>query len=207
MGIEQIEDYGIREGDDYFVILHKKSDIFYTSQFHYNDLDNIIEDELDDLSSDRPIKIKFSDFDSNVFFVSTGKDFQIRFLSYPKKSAGNISPTDMLFLRDYIYSTTQEKFGKIKIKWNSNGMPSNSLNVLSFQTKTYGDYIYAIIHNVGRIYTIREKLSEFYTNLIDPNLEKKFNSIKCSKSSIGLQLNSSFKLLIEDVVTLHWYTM
>lgn len=195
----------IRDVDDLISILHKKDDSLQIS-FLYP---NYSSDEIEtfEMSSfdyeNQTIKLYFSDFDSNIFYISNGTQFQLRLISYPYESAGSMNPDDMLYLRDYLYDTTYERYNIIPIKWNSNNLKSNFFNNISFDMKSFDGNIYSIIHNIGRIYALKQTIDDVYNSGIPLNTEKSFDNVKCSESSLGIYLNFTLSQIITDILTLH----
>lgn len=82
-------------------------------------------------------------------------------------------------------------------------MKSNNYNTLNVFEYIKNNKMYMILHNIGRIITLRQPLADRYLNVLPMNTEKSFHPTICSQSSIGLQLNLLFSRLVLDLLTLY----
>jgi hypothetical protein len=203
--LDEIISFDIRNTDDYIIILGRKDLAFYFIQFDPTNYSNTlrIEEILEILDNSNNYNVKFSSVDSSIFELSYTEKFQTRLLSHPKYPVGELKSENLLYLDSYIYNTTFERFDKIQIKYNSNSLKSNYYNNLSHQIRLYSNYRYIILHNIGRIYVIKEPLNSGYLSSIPLNLEKSFFGISCSESSFGLYFNNSITNIIKDVLSLY----
>lgn len=199
LGIDDLIDIEIRDVDDYIIALHRKNGSVYLTQIYDGEFST---NEINDVGGVEA-KIKFSYIDSNLFYLTTSEDLQSRLLSYPKYPAGKINESSLLYLRDYIYSTTFERFGKIQIKWNSNSLKSNYLNPLNIEIGSRNHDLYVLLHNIGRLYVSKQNSRDIYDQNIPMDLEKNFSTFKCSESSLGLQLNVEIYKLVDDLLKIY----
>jgi hypothetical protein len=147
----------------------------------------------------------FSNQDSNLFYLVDAADVQLRTISNMGYSAGSTKNADYFYLNDYIFGTTDEKYGQIQIKYNSNSLKSNFFNNILFKVRLKNEYQYILTHNIGRLYVSKLEIDNSLLNAIPLNLDKSYNGIICSESSIGLYLNSSILNIVKDIMRL--YTM
>lgn len=195
----------IRNTDDFVAILSKLNGNLLLSFFDSQNIEETLKTTiLNDISveSDK-YKLLFSGLDSNLIFVSSGSDLQTRLISNPTQVVGRFNSNNLLYLRDYIWNTTFERFNKIQIKFNSNYLPSNSFNNLTYDIKTYNDISYLILHNVGRIYVMKQPPTDLYLSPIPLDLEKNFFGISCSESSFGLYFNNTISNIIKDILNIY----
>ena len=201
LGISGIDAIDIRFSDNN-IILAVGAEIVY---FDIEDINNsITKTMLDDVES--ITQLDFSDEDSNVFYIKTGLKIQSRFISNPAQIAGDSDGKGFLYLRDYIYDTTIEKYDEIQIKYNSNALLSNSFNNVVYDIRQTGGTQYYMIHNIGRLYVSKSLPSDsFYKTSIDIGLGKSYSGVSCISNSIGQSLNTVLANIIQDTLTI--YTM
>lgn len=215
----EILDLAVRNTDDYTVILSKITIPDYYDEFgnyipisyeiklsffDIQDFDNTFRTYIiNDLS---PISLKykvlFSSLDSNLIYVASGEQLQLRLISNPSFYVARLDPNNLLYLYDYIFNTTFERFDQIQIKFNSNKLLSNSFNNLTFDIKTINNTSYLLLHNIGRIYVIKQPPINSYITSTDPNLPKYFQNITCSESSFGLYFNNAISNIIRDTLNI-----
>jgi hypothetical protein len=204
LGLGDIKDLDIRNVDDLVSIVHFKNNSLYVTFLDpFNVKESIKETEIKSFNNSEKVRITLSTSDSNVFYLYNSNEFQSRFINSPSYPSGRINYEDFLYLDDYLWDTTFERFDKIPIKWDSNRNLSNFYNNLVVSTKVQNDFLYIIIHNVGRIYTIKHSLKDIYISSIPLQLEKFFKGLNCSESSIGLYLNNSLVSLTKDTLNLY----
>jgi hypothetical protein len=149
-------------------------------------------------------QLDFSEEDSNIFYIKSGLKIQSRFISDPHQISGDSTGKGFLYLRDYIYNTTVEKYDKIQIKYNSNALLSNSFNNVVYDIRQLGGYQYYMIHNIGRLYVSKSLPSDsFYNALIDIGLSKTYTGASCLSNSIGQTLNAVLSNIIQDTLTIY----
>lgn len=194
----------IRKADDFIAIISIKNNKYYIS-FIDSEIPNIILNESELMDFEPSMKFTFSDSDSNIFITAGSTTLQKRLITYPKyavSSFGLDRGKQFKYLNDYIWGSCYEQFDKIQIKWNSNALKSNSYNNILFNMKTFGTTTYTIIHNVGRIYVMKNNDADLLYK-IDPKLKKTYKGVECSSSSFGLFLNNSLKNIVTDVLSIY----
>lgn len=204
LGIGSVQSLDIRSVDDAVLILHRKDDLSYITFFDSFNVNNSLkETKIFDLSIDDNINLYFSSTDSNLFYISNRNTVQLRAISNPTYATSKIDPTDLLYLKDYFWDLTKERWEYFQIKWDSNNQPSNSFNNILTDVKIYNNSLYILIHNLGRIYTIKHPLNLQYLNSVPLDLEKSYQGLTCSDSSIGLYINNSLISITKDILSLY----
>ncbi len=192
----------IREVDDLVAYISRYGDDYYLGQFDPNDFaKSYTFTKIFGVGDDA--EIIFSGVDSNVFYVSTNSVVQGRLLSNPTQSFGQTNDAGYFYLNDYIYGTTDEAWGSIQIKYNSNSLPSNTFNNLLFKTISKETNQYLLTHNIGRIYASKLDMSDTYLNAIPLDIAKSYNGTTCSESSFGLFFNVTILNLVKDTLRLY----
>jgi hypothetical protein len=191
-GIENLITANIREIDDKIAILHKEFKggvgIFIT----YVDIDSqttITHKLMEFLENSENYQIKFSNFDSDLIFLSNSKEYQIRSIENSKYPLGKIDEYLLKYLPRFKWSDTNRLFGNPKIKWNTNNDPANNLNIISNDNVFIGDSSYHVIVTNSRFYVIKQKIEDFYKYRITRDLQQQHLPPICSKSSFGQYLN------------------
>ena len=147
------------------------------------------------------VTITFSSNDSNMFIINDQGALSTRFISNPENVASFPSMTNLLYLPNMFFDTTYEKFNLIEKKFNSNLLPSNTYNNLSFHVVKNNSDLFYFLHNIGRIYLVKESTLP-YKNLIPLNLKRIYKKIISCESSIGISINSELQTIIKDAVTI-----
>jgi hypothetical protein len=205
-GIENLITSNIREIDDKIAILHKEfngvSGIFIT----YVDIDSqttVTHKLMEFLQDSNNYQIKFSNFDSDLIFLSNASEYQIRSIANSKYPLGRIDENLMKYLPGFKWGNTERLFGNPKIKWNTNNDPANNLNIISNDNVFIGDSSYHVIVANSRFYVIKQKIEDFYKYRITKNLQQQHLPPICSKSSFGNYLNDNIFSILNDVIALH----
>lgn len=231
-GIGRVLSLDIRSEDDHILILHTKKNLYYVTLIDPSNLKTIKTTQIEgfdfvvvppthpnfptfnpDLyytsnivdmfkTGDVPT-IKFSQLDSNLFYTYHQKQFQTRYLSAPTYLTASLEKSDLKYLDIYYFGQTLEKFNATTIKWNSNKMTSNSYNNLLFNEYIANGKMYSLLHNVGRLYSLKQP---FFDSLLTPfplDTQKYFDGVKCSESSFGLYFNNSISNLVKDTLNLY----
>ena len=206
--ITSVEDLDIRGVDDYVVILHKKNSNRYVTFFDPTDIDGTLTTTLihsynfSSLGS----HVRFSDFDSDVFYYYSKLEYQTRFISTPTYPSGRLENQDLHFPnKDTFWNTTARLFNLYQRKWNSiNAIDtSNKFNLLDASTTIANDKMYMIFVNSGRLYALNQKMNDRYFTTIPLDLEKYFRGVHASDSSIGLYFNSAISQILKDTLNLY----
>jgi len=145
------------------------------------------------------VTITFSSNDSNMFIIDDQGALSTRFISNPENVASFPSMANLLYLPNMFFDTTYEKFNLIEKKFNSNLLPSNTYNNLSFHVVKNNSDLFYFLHNIGRIYLVKESTIP-YKNLIPLNLKRLYERIISCESSIGISINSELQTIIKDAV-------
>lgn len=149
-------------------------------------------------------RIKFSEYDSDVFSISNKYEYQTRHISYMTYPTGRLETGDLLYRRgEYIWDETIEYPNLIDITWNFGVDESNEYyNIIALET-IKDDNMYMLLHNKGRLYALHQPIeNRFYKN-IPQDLEKSFTGINCAESSIGLFLNTTMSNIVTDTFNLY----
>lgn len=209
--LDELIGLDIRKEDDNIIIVGKKDNKLYFIFFDVDDYTNTFRrEEL--LYGENTTGIKFSDEDSDFFYLiktipviensdQTRAETEIRPLKNINNRLAKARSSNFFYLDDYIFNTTEEKFDKIQIKFNSNKMLSNSYNNLTYNTLQKDGYLYYILHNIGRIYVAKTKKS-IYEAYVPLNVSKNFTKVQCNQSSLGLSFNSAILSLLKDTINI-----
>lgn len=209
LNLDRVLAFDLRKEDDLLVIIGVKDGINRLVQVNVSTNKVTSDKPLSYLagpryhytSIERPIRVECTSFDSNLIFVYTGEWLQTRTLTNPELPASIMTRENLLFLDDYIFDETEERFGRIQIKFNSNKMRSNYPNILNLTTNVIDDRLHMIIHNIGRIYCFKD-IRILQQSI--PTLPKAYNgNLDCDKNYLGLSLNARLNAIITDTVNLY----
>lgn len=193
----------IRDSDDALIILSKNDTDYYISLVDGESFSIINTSVI--LDAVEPYNVVFSIQDSNLFYLITNDDVQLRMLSNITYPVGSTKNADYFYLNDYIYGTTDEQYGTIPIKYNSNSLKSNFFNNILFKIRLKNAYQYLLTHNIGRLYVSKLEIDNNLVAAIPLDLEKSYDGVFCTESSIGFHLNTLVLNLVKDTIKL--YTM
>jgi len=143
--------------------------------------------------------VEFSDYDSNDFFIWGEKEFQSRYITNPTYPSSRLERQNLNYLNNYIWSSTTELFKFLNSRWGANNKKSNSYNTLTCKVKTKNSKMYCLLHNIGRIYAIRQPYVERYISPYDLSMAKVDTSYTFSDSSIGLDINCKIDLILKEL--------
>lgn len=204
LGVETITTLDIREVDDLLIFIGKNGTEYSFGIFDPEDREGTYQLlPIQNVNDDT--QLIFSLVDSNVFYVSTDALIEGRLLSNPEFPFGKTQSSTYFYLQDYLYGTTDEAWGSIQIKYNSNALPSNSFNNILFRSFPRDVTQYLMTHNIGRIYVSKLNMESTYLNSVPLNIEKSYHGNSCSESSFGLFFNVAISNLVKD--TLRLYTL
>lgn len=203
-GVKEIVDLDIRQIDDNIIVLCKKDSGLYVLCIDVLNLSTIIDKKLESVLPGMPwYRISFSNIDSDIFYLSDEREYQIRHLSYPNYPTGRLEFGNLLYREDYIWSEVEEYFSNTDVTWNLSDDGENEyFNILSLE-KIRNNNMYIILHNKSRLYAIFQPLEERLSRNISPNIEKFFTDIGCSESSIGLFFNTIISNIVKDTLNLY----
>jgi hypothetical protein len=208
LDLDNIIALDIRKEDDSIIAIGTKLEKYIFLTF---DVDNFNQSfgktELAGIS--KVVNLQFSQEDSDIFEIwqegYKGQfNSQKRSLDRPNVLLSNASSDTTyksLYIQDYLFNTTEEKFDQIQIKFNSNRMKSNSYNLITQNSFQRNNFFYEVTHAYGRIFATKTRRS-FYINTIPLNLAKTYKSYECSDSGAGLSFNASLINLIRDTLNL-----
>jgi hypothetical protein len=202
-GIYDIVDIDISSIDDYIIIMHKNTNSIKISQFYPDNLAEIKHHDLKSLIlSASKHKIKFSDYDSDVFITTNEYEHHTRYLSNPEYPSGRLDTCDLMYYSPKVWNKTLELWEYAIPRWNSDLNYSNIYYNLINCSTIRNNKMYMILQNVGRIYAMSQPMNDRFLTPIPLNLPKNFQNVECSGSSIGLQLNIILRNLIEDTLSI-----
>jgi hypothetical protein len=192
----------VREIDDNIIILHRDVQNLYILMIDPKNLDISSNTQVYSIitSFDKYV-IKFSEFDSNVFFLSNLKEYQTRYISNPKYPAGRLEACDLEYQNSFIWNKVDQKWGAMRWRWKSEASSNNYNNLLASQL-VKNNKMYMILHNIGRLYVIKQPLHDRFLSAIPLDTEKFYNGINCSESSLGLYFNTAISNLVKDTLNL-----
>lgn len=160
-----------------------------TDKFHYQSI-----------GSD--YRVKFAPFDSNLVFLYNKSGIELRCISNPKYKVAEMYREGALFLDDYKFNNTEERFNKIKIKFGSNAYTSNYINILNLSIGLSKDSYRMIIHNRGRIYA--SKISNT-SELSQLDIKSQYSSSNiASNSGFNIVFNTLLQSIISDTIRLYY---
>jgi len=217
---ERILSFDIRDTDDSILVLTLIGPLQDAAEFYvyHLDIDNVTKANGEFILPNNPgrvlrhipavefkkkqgVTITFLSNDSNMFIINDQGAVSTRFISNPENVASFPSMTNLLYLPNMFFDTTYEKFNLIEKKFNSNLLPSNTYNNLSFHVVKNNSDLFYFLHNIGRIYLVKESTLP-YKNLIPLNLKRLYEKIVSCESSIGISINSELQTIIKDAVTI-----
>ena len=215
---ERILSFDIRDTDDSILVLTLIGPLQDAAEFYvyHLDIDNVTKANGEFILPNTPgrvlrhipavafrkkqeVTITFSSNDSNMFIINDQGAVSTRFISNPENVASFPSMANLLYLPNMFFDTTYEKFNLIEKKFNSNLLPSNTYNNLSFHVVKNNSDLFYFLHNIGRIYLVKESTLP-YKNLIPLNLKRLYEKIISCESSIGISINSELQTIIKDAV-------
>jgi len=213
--ISEVLSLDIRNTDDNILILYKSSD---TIRVLYIDsevgvLDDFLLDSiqiLDGYTMDfdpTPIEIpnytiKFSDIDSDMFYVYNKFEYQTRFISNPTYPAGRLELNELYYPTNYTWGEATIKYNLFYARWKYANDESNFYNNLVSTELIKNNKMYMLHQNIGRLYVMHQPPNDRFYNSIPLNLISNFNGTVCSESTFGLYFNNSISNIVKDVVNL-----
>lgn len=203
LGITDILDFQIRTIDDYIAILHENNG-FNISFLDSLDVENTFKNyKIEEFDESENYRVVFSDFDSNVIFLNSKAQTQTRLISNPIYPVGQMREKTLKYPRGYKWGDTYQKFGNSVIKWNTNTLNSNFYTNYHFNSTTKSNINYILLHNSGRLYPLKQNISNVYQSAIDIATEKYFKGITCSDTSFGLFFNKNISSILKDILNLY----
>lgn len=194
----------VRTVDDLIILLHQREDGFYVLIVDPEDPDKTTNLKIESLKNNMPTyTLKFSDLDSDIFYLYNKNEYQTRHISNPTYPTGRLETGNLLYFEPYRWSEAFERHDVIPRRWDSTRTERNEYTNITASEVVVNDTMYLLLHNVGRLYAIYQPVIERYNNNVNVNINKEFTGVKCSESSIGPFLNSAFSNLINDTLNLY----
>jgi hypothetical protein len=192
----------VRNVDDLITILATIEGEF---MIHYiNPInDEMVSQKIKEFSHSENATIKFSNFDSNIIYTSNLKQIQMRNITDGQYPFAFITEENLLYPEDLKWGEAYAKFGSIKRKWNTKLMKSNNLNNILIDNQNVGSEFHLFLHNIGRIYALKQPISILNRTNLPLSLKKTYNGILTSETSFGVYFNSNLRKIVEDVLTLY----
>lgn len=204
LNIEQILDVDIRVVDDCVLILHKKSDKFHITFFDPLDIDvSLMDWEIFEFDESNNYRIFFSTYDSNIFYLNSETQSHTRMISNPTYPVGQMRENNLKYVEKQTFKNYLQKFGSCVLKWNTEALDSNSFTNYMFDSITKSDKNYILLINSGRIYPLRQNISNAYLPSIPLDLVKSYDGIRCSDTSFGLFFNKNISYILKDILLLY----
>lgn len=212
--INNVMDFDIRNTDDLICVIYSDDQILIFEPLNFQNreistlkdftqVDRVIPELKNQTFLDNK-RVNFSNFDSNAIFTSNFDEIEIRSLNNPSNVLSKTSKEAFNYPRNYKFGDTNQTWGGSILKWNTNTLKSNFFNnIFFFNGVDGGIHYYYMIHNIGRLYPIKAKLSDLYQYSIPPNLERTYDGVECGDSSVGIFFNVNIKRLLDDVLTIY----
>jgi hypothetical protein len=134
--------------------------------------------------------------------VSNSKEYHYHYISAPSYASGRLELGDFLYVDNFIWNTTYEKYNVMPIFWNYDKSGPNSYNNLVISTSNKFDQMFMIVHNKGRIYTMSQPMNYRFNNLVPLELTKYFEYLDCSETSVGVNFNTILSNILKDVLNM-----
>lgn len=200
----ELIDIDIRSTDDTVLILFKNNNNLYVLCINPNNTENSSVSLIESIGKDYPwYKIKFSKIDSDIFYISTPKEYQTRHISYMTYPTGRLEFGNLLYRKDYIWSEVEEYYNDIDINWNHGYDLANSYTNILTSEQVANNKMYMLLHNNSRIYVMSQPLPSRYDNNISQDIPKSFTGVDCSETSAGLYFNNTISNINKDTLNLY----
>lgn len=204
LNIDKMLDINIRVVDDYVVVLHEKNQKFNITFFDPLDMEGTLKNwVIEEFKNSNNYRAFFSNHDSNVFYLNSTAQCQTRMISNPTYPAGQMRESNLKYVKKETFKNYIQKFGNGNLKWNTLSLDSNYFTNYMFDSITKSDKNYMFLLNSGRIYPLRQNISESYSPSISLNLAKSYDGIRCSDTSFGLFFNKTISYILKDILTLY----
>jgi len=202
LGITTALAIDIRSVDDLVSILYRNVNEYRICFFDPFDFENSF---TDNILSSFPISskyvLKFSSFDSNIFFINTKNRIECRYISNPSYASATFRDYNLKYLPRLTFKDAYYVFDNKLITLNS-GENTNIVNI-NFKELSKGDTNYHLLHNSRRLYTLKQPIIDTYQSAINRSLKKYFIDIDCVSDSFGIFLNRQLFNITADILTLH----
>lgn len=215
-GITEVLSLDIRNTDDSILLLYKSSDTIRVLHIDSSVGEILSDDKLESIrvmdgyrteTSPAYINIpnytiKFSDIDSDLFYVYNTNEYQTRFISGPTYPAGRLELNDLFYLPNYTWDIATVIWNIFQVKWNYAKQTSNNFNNLVSTEIVNNNKMYMLHHNIGRLYAMNQGPDDRFFNSVPLNIPTKFNGTACTESTFGLYFNNAISNIVKDTVNL-----
>lgn len=202
--INNILSVSIRTDDDLIGILHQNDSKYYLSFFDPYNIDTTFKThEISNLSDSKKYNIYFSDVDSNILHINTENQHQIRFISNPTHAPGQMKNFNLKYPDALIFGDAFEKFRDSITKWNTSTLSSNNYKNIGVSIFTVKNRRYILLNNSGRLYYLKQSLSDMYLKSFPIDATKEYEQISCGDNSFGLSFNKNIERILKDTLTLY----
>jgi len=202
LGIVSVTDLDIRDVDDLIIIFHKVGEDYKVSTIDPTALSISTVDNIIKSVSGTSTKVKFSSYDSNIFYIYGQKEFQTRFLTNPEYPSGRLEKGNLSFPIFNVWNKTGEAWNRMKSKWNGGKILSNRFNLVSADITIKNDSMYLLFINYGRVYVIKQPVNDRFYTALNLDISKDENVLECSSSSFGLYFNTAILNILTDTLRL-----
>jgi hypothetical protein len=195
----------IRNVDDFIAILVKndeKYSIYYVDTIG----ESISSQNIEQFTHDTNASIKFTNFDSNIIYTTNLKQIQMRNITKSEYPFAFITESNLLYPQNLKFGEAYSRFGDIKRKWNTKKMDSNNFNNILIDAQNVGGTFHIFLHNSGRIYAMKQAISDLNRDNLPQDLTKTYSGVSTSESSFGLYINTNLRKIVEDLFTLYQKT-
>ena len=202
LNIDTVLSVDIRNVDDLIGVLYRNINEYRICMFDPFDFENTFKDNLlSNAPASNEYDLKFSSFDSNIFFINSKNKIECRYISNPSHVSASFRDYDLKYLPSLKFGTTYYIFNNKLITWNTK--KGDTISNIIFKEMCKGDTNYHLLHNSGRLYALKQPITNVYQSAINRNLKKYFNGIGCANNSFGIFLNKELFNITTDILTLH----
>lgn len=192
----------IRETDDNIIILSRLNSQVYVIIIDPKNLDISKNAKISSIETfHEKYKIKFCNIDSNVFYITNTNEYQARFISNPTYPSGRLDTCDLGYGKQYKWNQVDQKFKSVPWTWMRRTKSNYFYNLMSSEL-IKNNRMYLLLHNVGRLYAMRQPLNNRFLNSLPLDIAKFYDGVTCSESSLGLYFNTSISNLVKDTLNL-----
>jgi len=203
LGITTALAIDIRSVDDLVAILYKNSSEYRICFFDPLDFENSFTDKvLSKFPISNKYVLKFSSFDSNIFFINTTNRIECRYISNPSYASATFRDYNLKYLSNSTtFKNTYYPLNNKLITWSSK--QNDKLTNINFKELSKGNTNYHLLHNYSRLYALKQPIINTYQSAINRNLKKYFVDIDCINDSFGIFFNKQLFNITADILTLY----
>lgn len=203
LGVDTVLNLDIRRFDDHVVMIYLKNKDFYVCHFDALDLTTLKNYKIEGFGGGENVRISFSTYDSNVFYLNSEKECQTRLISNPTYPVGRMRENNLKYPQRKPFEKYYQKWGNGVLKWNSERKESNNYNNIFFDSITKSNNNYIFMLNVGRLYPLKQNIDNAYLTSISKDLQKYYNGVRCADNSFGLFFNKTMTYILKDILNLY----